>query len=692
MNRVFTFAVNKHQDIMRYFIILLSVLVISWFFPKSGIFKYEFEVGKPWKYETLLAPFDFGIQKTAEELKDEKDRILKDFAPYYVRDMEVVQRRKQQFVKAVSDAYMAAYDTIPLINLKDSTRNIRFGLQVLDEIYEKGVIQVPENHQQEGQRFSLMGGNNIVEIKRLNELLTLKQAFGIVRRDLKNTTGIFVGIIGTPLENAVGYNITYSDSLTQKFRSQLIEDISFTRGLVQDQEEIIRTGAIVTEEKYRILSSFKLEYERRIIGAKKSQLIFLGNVILTSLVLIILTFFILTFSPKVYESNRKMLFIFMLITGMVVLVSSLVQTDLPILYAIPFCILPIILRTFFGARLALHVHIALVLLSSFIVPMGVEYAFLQILAGMVAIFTNIKAYNWTQFFVANVFILLTYDVGYFAISIIQEGALQNINWLNFGWLALNVLLLFLAYPLIPFFERIFGFVSEITLIELSDINKPLLKDLSIKAPGTFQHSLQVANLAEAAAFEIGANTLLVKVGALYHDIGKMEKPGYFIENQKHDTNPHDDLSAEESAAIIVRHVTKGVEMAKKQKLPDILIDFIRTHHGTSRTEYFYRQYKKQHPDEEIKDDLFRYPGPLPYSKETALVMMADVVEAASRSLKNPTDQDINKLVEKLIHHKIEENQFINSNITFKEITTTKKVLKKMLHSIYHVRVAYPESE
>jgi cyclic-di-AMP phosphodiesterase PgpH len=355
-----------------------------------------------------------------------------------------------------------------------------------------------------------------------------------------------------------------------------------------------------------------------------------------------------------------------------------------------FCIVPIIVRTFFGTANALYTHLAIMMLASFVIPLGNDFIVLNMLAGMVAIFYNIKNNYWSQFFLSNGLILVTYLLGYIAMSVSNEGSFATVNYQNFGWLSLNILLTLLAYPFIPMLEKAFGFVSEITLLELSDINKPLLKELSIKAPGTFQHSLQVANLAEAAAYEIGANAMLAKTGALYHDIGKTLNPTYFIENQSSEVNPHDELTFEESARIIVSHVADGIELAKKYKLPDIIIDFIRTHHGSSRVEFFYQSFLKNFPDEAIDEKLFSYPGPLPYSKETAIVMMSDTVEAAARSLKNPTRDMLDELVEKLIAFKISQNQFINSDITFKEINVVKKILKKMLHSIYHARVEYPK--
>jgi hypothetical protein len=340
--------------------------------------------------------------------------------------------------------------------------------------------------------------------------------------------------------------------------------------------------------------------------------------------------------------------------------------------------------------MAVTSHIAVMLLSAFIVPHGLNWIFIQFIAGMVSIFNNKNARYWSQFFTSSALLLLTYLLGYFGVSLIMTGSFDKIVLLNFGWLTVAAFLTLLSYPLIPIFERLFGFVSDITLVELSDLNRPLLKKLFTEAPGTFQHSLQVANIAEAAAEEIGANSLLVKVGGLYHDIGKMKNPGFFIENQS-GYNPHDELRFDESASIIIAHVPDGVEMAKKFRLPGVIIDFIRTHHGTTRVEYFYRSFLKAHPENEVEEAQFQYPGPLPFSKETAILMMADGIEASARSLKQPTEEDVNNLVDRIVSHLMERQQFVNSPITFKEITICKQVFKKMLASIHHIRIAYPEA-
>lgn len=687
MNKFFLLVINRHQDILRYFIILSAILIISLFFPKTGVFKYDFEIGKPWKYDNLIAPFDIGIRKTARQIDEEKEYLLEGFSPYYRLNAKVVRDEQKKFKEAFNARLKESGKPAAI----DSEKCVALGLHVLDTIYSTGIISLIDEHKSftPSKEITLLNDENVADKKPLSDFFSIKEAFDFARDSVKAASREQLGFLLPLLEQSLDYNVFYDDSTTLRFQDQLLENISLTQGKVQEGELIISKGGIVTPEKHRILMSFREEFEGNVFGIKKAQVIFIGNILLTFIILTVLSLFIKFFSPDVWESNRKHLLVFLLITLMIILISTIMKTNLPILYAIPVCIIPVVLRTFFGTTLALHAHIALVLLSSFIVPDGVRFAFLQFIAGMVAILPGSRSYYWSQVIISNSFILLAYVLGLFALSIVEEGSFRDINYSNFGWLALNVLLTLLAYPLVPLFEKTFGFVSDITLLELSDINKPLLKDLSIKAPGTFQHSLQVANLAEAAASEIGANTLLVKVSAMYHDIGKMENPVYFIENQNPDINPHDDLTFEESAKIIIGHVKEGILLAKKHKLPDIIIDFIRTHHGTTLVQYFYQSYLKNFPEKESDIEKFRYPGPLPYSRETAIVMLADSVEAAARSLKNPSSADIDALVENIIEYKIKANQLMNSNITFREITALKKVFKKMLNSIYHVRIAYP---
>jgi hypothetical protein len=398
--------------------------------------------------------------------------------------------------------------------------------------------------------------------------------------------------------------------------------------------------------------------------------------------------FLKKYRPEIYYNNVKVTFIFFNILLMVFVTTLVVKYNEVYVFVVPLCILPLILKTFFDARLGLFVHVLTVLILGFVVPNSFEYIFLQIIAGIVTILTVSELYKRANLFISVGQITLIYIIGYFAFHIIHEGNLDNVRWFTFGFFLLNGMITLFAQPLIYIYEKIFGMVSDVSLLELSDTNSKLLKELSNKAPGTFHHSLQVANLAEAAAHEIGANAMLVRVGALYHDIGKMNHPTYFTENQITNANPHDDLPPKESARIIVDHVIEGIEIARRNKLPDRVIDFIRTHHGTTLVYYFFR--KQQDLDPEVKEEQFRYPGPIPFSKETAILMMSDSVEAASKSLKNPTFNMINDFVDKIIGGQMQANQFLNADITFKEIETVKKVLKQKLTNVYHLRVEYPE--
>jgi len=380
------------------------------------------------------------------------------------------------------------------------------------------------------------------------------------------------------------------------------------------------------------------------------------------------------------------------IIGMLAVLSWAIKIKIPNLYYIPFCSVPIIIRILFDSRVALNIHLLMVLLAALFVPNSYEFVFLQFMAGIVAIYSIKTLVKREQFFISSAIILATYLIAYFGLLLTRNGSLSTINVMDVIPFVVSVMITLMAYPLVYAFEKLFGIVSDLTLMELTNSNSKLLRELSFKAPGTFQHSLQVANLAEAAIYRIGGNPLLVRAGALYHDIGKMTNPQFFIENQKTEKNPHDELSPEQSAQIIISHVIKGVEIAKRNQLPDVIIDFIKTHHGTTKVDYFYNLFIKNNPDKLVDESLYQYPGPIPYSKETAVLMMADSVEAASRALKEHTEDSINTLVDKIIEHKLKLNQFANSNITLKEITESATIFKAMLKSIYHVRVDYDLSK
>jgi putative nucleotidyltransferase with HDIG domain len=458
--------------------------------------------------------------------------------------------------------------------------------------------------------------------------------------------------------------------------------------VIEKGGRIIAKGEVVEGIKFQMLKSLKEEFQSQVWNQSNYTWIIVGYSVLISLVFLMLFLFLKKYRSAIYENNTKLTFIFFNILLMIFITTLVIDYDAELVYITPLCVLPLVLKTFFDARLGLFVHVLTLLLLGFVVPNSFEFLFLQIIAGIVTILTISELYKRANLFISVGQITLVYIIGYFAFFIIQEGNIELIEWRYFAYFVLCGLVTLFAFPLIYIYEKIFGLVSDVSLLELSDTNSTLLKELENKAPGTFHHSLNVANLSEAAANEIGANSMLVRVGALYHDIGKMINPTYFTENQVNSINSHDELEPRESVRIIIDHVIKGIEIARKNNLPDRIIDFIRTHHGTNLVYYFYKKEVEMQGDANRKD--FTYPGPIPFSKETAILMMADSVEAASKSLKNPTSSKIDSFVEDIINGQMDHGQFLNANITFKEIQIIKKVLKKKLNNIYHLRVEYPE--
>ncbi len=680
MNRILTFLVNRLQDLIKLVLFGATIAFVSFLFPRSAQFKYQFELNKPWIYEDLLSPIDFPIYKTEKQLEDERDKVLDQLHPFYKEDTSIYKTIRPQARRALGPLIR---DTLMTLSERDEI------LQNLGVVYVTGILQLDAAHvDYELNRILNLKEEDATFRRRISEFYTLKTAFDeICPPNLENRKEIISAI-----ENLVRPNIVYDALTTQKQRDAELDQIQETEGGILEGQQIIAKGAIVDQNKFQMLESLKRSFGDQLGKNYNAWYVYAGYVAITALLFLILWIFLARFEPDILNNTRKLSFILIIIAVILYLTYYAAKTNLPSIYLVPYCIVPIILRTFFGNRVALYTQILILFLVGFITPYGKEYIFIHMAASLISILANVNAYYWSRFFLATFYIFLVYAVGYLGISLIQEGNFESINYRNLGWLGVNVFLTLLAYPLIPIFEKLFGFISDISLVELGDVNKPVLKELQLEAPGTFQHSLQVGNLAEAAANEIGANGLLVKTAALYHDIGKLKDPIFFIENQNADFNPHDDLEPEESAEIIINHVIDGIEMAKKEGLPDELIDFIRTHHGTSKVEYFYKKFAEK-TSEEIafkKAEDFTYPGPLPYSKETAILMIADTVEAASRSLRNPTSEDINDLVDRLVKDKMDKGQFLNCDLTFKEINLVKRVFKKMLKSIHHIRVSYTD--
>lgn len=674
-------ALYKNQSLIyKYLLYVLVVGVIVYLFPKGGQFKYEFQKGKPWQHETLYAPFDFSVKKTPEEIKEEELLIRARQIPYFFKDSSVAQNQNELLSQKIS-VYFQQQEGIDTI----ATR--KWAQSFLDSVYQKGLLKktlqlnVPDQIYLRYKREAIL--------TEVSDFLTISQLPIFL-------DSLYASSLKTPLDgslkdivlSSLSPDIFYDKDLSEKATDAALSNISTTRGFIDKGKLIIAKGAVVAPDNYKVLSSLKGEYESDLWTDTNYYIVLLGYLLLVALVMLMLFLFLAKYRPLIYRDNTQLTFILANVLLMVLLTTLVIQYNNAYVFVVPLCILPLILKTFFDARLGLFVHVLTVLVLGFVVPNSFEFIFLQIMAGIVTILSVNELYKRANLFVSVGQITLVYIVGYFAFHVIQEGSVLNIQWLFFGLFALNGMITLFAQPLIYIYEKLFGLVSEVSLLELSDTNSKLLKELSNKAPGTFHHSLQVANLAEAAANEIGANAMLVRVGALYHDIGKMNHPTYFSENQISSVNPHHELDPIDSAKIILDHVKDGIEIAKKYNLPDRLIDFIRVHHGTTQVYYFYK--KAQETDPEVSAELFTYPGPLPFSKETAILMMADAVEAASKSLKNPTYLEIDAFVEKIIDGQMKGSQYVNANITFKEIEQIKKVLKGKLTNIYHLRVAYPE--
>ncbi len=673
---------KKQSLIYKYFLYLIAVGCIVFLFPKGGKFKYEFQKGKPWQYANLYAPFDFSIKKTDAEIAEEQRETERKQTVYYLYDSEI----SEEVVTAFDEHFPKVF---PPQNFNNSQfRGLKgAGREVLDEIYEYGILKKEEKPI--GKNTLYLVKNNEAIRMNSDEIFRIKDIDDFLTKTLRERgLGSYRNRYNELFFDIIKPNVAYDSVLSKKELDDELSKISVTRGTVDEGKLIIAKGEVVEAENLRILNSLKAEYESELWTANSYYVILVGYTILVALVLMMLLLFLKKYRLGIYRNNVKVTFIFFNILNMVFITTMVVKYNPVYVFVVPLCILPLILKTFFDARLGLFVHVLTVLILGFVVPNSFEFIFLQIIAGIVTILTVSELYKRANLFLSVGQITFIYIIGYFAFHIIHEGSLDNVHWFTFGFFFLNGMITLFAQPLIYIFEKIFGLVSDVSLLELSDTNSKLLKELSNKAPGTFHHSLQVANLSEAAANEIGANALLVRVGALYHDVGKMNNPAYFTENQITNVNPHNELEPRDSAKIIINHVIEGIEIARRNNLPDRVIDFIRVHHGTTLVYYFYK--KQQEIEEVVDKEDFEYPGPIPFSKETAILMMADSVEAASKSLTNPTFLILDEFVDKIINGQMKANQFLNADITFKEIETVKKVLKQKLTNIYHLRVEYPE--
>ena len=663
-------------------VFVIAILLITYIFPRQSSFKYNFSEGKPWQYGLLTAPFDFPIYKPDSQLKAEQDSILEFYEPYFEVNEEVELNSIANFDADVNlDSKLADLSPEYKLYIRKS----------LNEIYATGVMRAVDYDKIKNSKtgaFRLRKGN-IAESREIESFYTIRSAYEKILNETPE--GIYDSVLKSAnINEYISENIIFDEAFSEKARLEFIQQVDISRGMVQQGQRIIDQGEIVDSRTYNILSSLKQVSEERSGGSNKSTWKLIGQFVLIMFMLASFYMYLLYFRPNEYRNRMHVIFMLMLIVLFVGLTALTVHLDLFNVYIIPFTIVTILIRTFIDSRTALFASLITIILSALMVQFPFEFIVLQISATMVSIFMLKELSERSQLIRSSFFILFTYSLVYLGLVMYQEGNVTQANWVMLIYFLMNFILIMFSYSLIYLVEKSFGFISGVTLIELSNINKPLLKELSEKTPGTFQHSLQVSNLAMAAAVKLGANASLIRTGALYHDIGKMMNPAFFTENQAPGMNPHAGLPYEESARIIINHVKDGVKIAQKNNIPQQIIDFIETHHGTSMPKYFYNSWKNANPGKEANEDNFRYPGPNPFTKEGAIMMMADSVEAASRSLPLYNEETIRQLVDKIIDTQLSEGYFKSAPITFRDVQTVKNVFVDKLLTIYHTRIAYPE--
>nr|WP_297163627.1 HDIG domain-containing metalloprotein [uncultured Dysgonomonas sp.] len=669
---------NKKLRIPTPTFFIFAIILIAYFSPRESKVSYNESEGKPWRYGLVTAPFDFPIYKDEAQLEQERDSILKEYIPYYSVDKFRSERAITLFTNDAQAAETpAAY--------------IQYVQRKMKEIYQAGLISATDYDKLEDSNLKqlyLINEDNVATIRNVNSFYTSKLAYEKLINDLPDNLQLYV-IQSLNLNNYLYDNVIADNELSKKAKDELLMKVPFAEGNVLSGQKIIDRGEIVTSKTVHILNSLqKITEQKEGSGTRKNWMV-VGDIILIAALIMAFMTYLIFFRPREYYDRRNVLFMLTMIVILCVLTGVFIKVGFNV-YIIPYAMATIMVRTFIDSRTAMLTHLITAIICSLMVPFPQEFLLLQIPVGFMCIFSLKDLSERSQLIKSSFFILLTYASLYIGVTLALKGDIKQIDPLMFLYFAINFMFVMFAYLLVYICEKVFGFISGVSMIELSNINKPLLQQLSEVAPGTFQHSMQVSNLAAAVATRIGANAPLVRTGALYHDIGKMTNPAYFTENQIPGMNPHVGLSYKESARIIINHVPEGIKIARKYNLPQQIIDFIATHHGTGKVKYFYNSYKNEHPDEDVSEADFSYPGPNPFTKETAILMMADTVEAASRSLKEYTEESISHLVDRLVDSQMHDGLLRNAPITFRDIEISKNIFKEKLMTIYHSRIAYPE--
>ncbi len=660
-------------------LVIVSVVIIVWFLPRNSGPQFRYDVGKPWMYGSLIAKFDFPIYKTDEAIKAEQDSLLVQLEPYYNFRENV---EKEQIAKF----YEKYKDGIPGLS-KDYVTTI---IDRLHRLYQAGIMNQADyskNFKDSTSFVRVINGrtatsvpiNCIYSTMAAYEQLFMDEKLGAQRQILQKCN----------LNEYLTPNLTYDKERSETERADVISSVALASGMVLTGQKIIDRGEIVDEHTFRVLSSFEREMVRRSANSSEVSSTIAGQALFVGIIMILFTLYIALFRKDYFEKPRSLMMLYALITIFPILVSLMMEHNVLSVYVLPFAIVPIFIRVFMDSRTAFISHVVMTLICAAAVKYQYEFIIIQLVAGLVAIYSLRELSQRAQLFKTAILVTLASCAVYFALQLMQDNSILTMDHSMYKHFIANGVMLLFAYPLMLVVEKMFGFISNVTLIELSNTSKDLLRKMSEVAPGTFQHSIMVGNLAAAISDKIDAKTQLVRTGALYHDIGKIQNPAFYTENQA-GVNPLNKMDRKEAAQIIINHVTEGLKLADKYNLPTEIKDFITTHHGLGKTKYFYISYKNEHPKEKIDESVFSYAGPNPFTREQAILMMADTVEAASRSLTEYTEENISNLVSTLIDGQVSDGFYTDCPITFHDINVAKQVLTERLKVIYHTRISYPE--
>ncbi len=664
---------SYNRGLTRLLLFIAAALILIALYPNYHSFRYDFQKGQPWVYADLKAPFDFSLTKSEKELQKEAKEI-QEYCPIFLKEVEL----SPENMRSRLEAWSTIADSLPQ------------GLELqFTSLLDKGILQSFKGFGKEGRPLIIRTEDESLSVLESN-LIDLSDYPNSISSKLKSSSKVYFDRHFASLRGFFFANMSIDTAATAQLCAQRMAMLTPNEGKISKGEVVVLKGALVDELSFRKLEALAEAYSGGEEEGSARWKELLGVAMLTVLLLLMLYLFLARFRINVlndFSSLSTLLLMWIMVTA---LARISLQFGHEYLLLAPVPILPIVLRAFFDTRLALFVHILAILSIGLLSPEGLAMVFLHFIAGFYAIVSVDLLYKRAQLFITLGKIVIVYFIVYTSLYLYRDTTLSEVPLMDYMFLGINGLLTLAAFPMIYLIEKLTGMVSDVSLLELTDTNNPLLRELAQKAPGTFQHSLQVSNLAESAVLAIGGNPLLIRAGALYHDIGKMLNPLYFIENQSTGVNPHNELAFEESAQIIIQHVKDGIRLARSHNLPETLIDFIRTHHGSSTVQYFYRQYLKSFPTEEVDLKKFSYPGPKPFSMETAILMIADSAEAASRSLAQKDAKQIEELVDRIVDNQMSENQFSDASITLAQISIAKEAIKKKLQEIYHFRVAYPD--